>query len=128
MSAVLVVSDIEPCLPFWTEQLGFSIVVQGLHQGVLGFVVLGRSGIRIQYQTTSMLKKQMPGLPEEALGGCSLMSIRVRNLDFLEHRLGVQDVVVPRRITPQGYHEFGIREPGGHILIFSEIPPPGPAH
>ena len=43
LTPILVVDEIEPCIPFWTERLGFQKTTEVPHEGELGFVILERS-------------------------------------------------------------------------------------
>ena len=36
----MVVKEIEPCLPFWTDRLGFEVTVTVPHEDRVGFAML----------------------------------------------------------------------------------------
>ncbi len=51
LTPVFVVEQIEPCLAFWVDRLGFARGVEVPHGDSLGFVILTRGGVEIMYQT-----------------------------------------------------------------------------
>ena len=63
LAPVLYAEPIEPCLPFWTEGLGFEVVatVPG-DGGKLGFAMLRKDGVEVQYQSRTNLAVDAPGL------------------------------------------------------------------
>ncbi len=51
LTPVLMVEAIEPCLPLWLERLDWQQTV-GVPEGDrLGFVILGKDGIELMYQS-----------------------------------------------------------------------------
>lgn len=122
LAPILVVDAIEPCLPFWTERLGFSISIQVPHGDGVGFVILSKDGVRVMYQSRASLQSDMKDLPEEVYSGSTLLYLRVSDLTPLEVALADVQPVLPRRTTAYGKVEIGYREPGGHVVVFAAPP------
>ena len=47
ITPVLVVEEIEPCLPFWVERMGFQNVAEVPDGDRIGFVMLVRDGVEL---------------------------------------------------------------------------------
>jgi uncharacterized glyoxalase superfamily protein PhnB len=119
LSPVLVVDAIEPCLPFWTERLGFSKTVEVPEGDSLGFVILVKDGVEVMYQSRASVRKDIPALADCPAGGANLY-IEVADVAAVERAVKGVEVVVPRRKTFYGADEIGVREPGGNAVIFSQ--------
>jgi len=51
LTPVIIVDQIEPCLPFWIERLGFIKTAEVPEGDKLGFVILVKGNVEIMYQT-----------------------------------------------------------------------------
>lgn len=119
LTPVLVVDIIEPCLPFWTERLGFAKTVEVPEGDRLGFVILAKDGIEVMYQSRESVRKDIPPLADAPAGGTNLY-IDVADLAAVERAVTGVEIVVPRRKTFYGADEIGVREPGGNAVIFGQ--------
>ena len=119
LSPVLVVDAIEPCLPFWTDRLGFSKTVEVPEGDRLGFVILAKDGVEVMYQSRDSVRKDIPPLADAPAGGTNLY-IEVADVAAVERAVKGQEIVVPRRKTFYGADEIGVREPGGNAVIFAQ--------
>lgn len=120
----LFVDEIEKSLPFWIDRLGFKQTVEVPEGDRLGFVILEKDGAGVMLQTWKSLEKDAPGLlPKERVTGAALF---VEVTDFADIRRCLQgaDIVLPERVTWYGMREIGVREPGGHILVFAVLEKP----
>ncbi len=117
LTPVLLVDKIEPVLPFW-KRLGFQITAEVPHGMDLGFVILGRDGLEVMYQTRTATKDDLPALADEPSAG--LFFLEVSDLDALIAALGDAPVVVPRRKTFYGTDEIGVRDPVGNLFLFAQ--------
>lgn len=116
---IMIVDAIEPCLPFWTERLGFVAPVQVPHGDKLGFVILTNEQVELMYQTHASLEEDLGArLPA---GGAVYMEVAC--IEAVITALEGTDVVVPPRTTFYGAREIWVREPGGNVVGFSQ---PGP--
>jgi uncharacterized glyoxalase superfamily protein PhnB len=119
LSPVLVVDAIEPCLSFWVDRLGFTRIAEVPDGDRLGFVILQKDGIEVMYQSRESVRKDIPALADIPAGGTSLY-IDVADVAAVERAVKGAEVVVPRRKTFYGADEIGVREPGGHAVIFGQ--------
>ena len=121
ITAVLFVPEVEPCLKFWTAQLGFQKTVEVPEGGKLGFVILVKAGVELMYQSYASVEKDVPAMAALARKGPTFLYIEVENLDALKSAIRGSEVVIPERTTFYGAREIGIRDPAGHILTFAQF-------
>ncbi|MCX6623499.1 MAG: VOC family protein, partial [Acidobacteria bacterium] len=120
ITAVLLVEAIEESLPFWVDRLGFEMTVEVPDGDRLGFVILVRDGAEVMLQTWESARKDAPSLvPEVKTTGASLF-IEVPDFEDILRRVAGADIILPERTTFYGMREIGVREPGGHVLIFAK--------
>ncbi|MEQ1858063.1 MAG: VOC family protein [Longimicrobiales bacterium] len=122
---ILVVEAIEPCLPFWTDRLGFEVTVTVPHEDKLGFAILNNGEIELMYQSRASVDADLgeSGAPK-SLGGelaqsTSTLFIEVARLDDVIAALDAVDMVVPRRQTFYGMDEIFVRAPCGTLVGFA---------
>ncbi|HEX6617612.1 MAG TPA: hypothetical protein VF046_15010 [Gemmatimonadales bacterium] len=118
LSPVLIVDAIEPCLPFWTDRLGFAKVVEVPEGSRLGFVILAKDGVEVMYQSRDSVRNDVPALADSPAG--SSLYIEVSDIESVERAVQGIDIVVPRRQTFYGADEIGVREPGGNVVMFAQ--------
>jgi len=119
---VLIVREIEPCLTFWVDRLGFLPVVEVPEGEKLGFVRLSQGALNIMYQSLENLYRDLPpGSTFDRRPTHSVLYIRVKSVDEVMKRLEGFPVVVPKRHTFYGATEVFYREPGGNIVGFAEF-------
>ena len=119
LTPVLVVDEIEPCLLFWVDQLGFKKTVEVPEGDKLGFVMLNVGSTEVMLQTRASLKKDVPALAEGPYR--TNLYIEVTDLDAVEDALEGVDYVFERRQTFYGATEIAVREPGGNTVIFAHF-------
>ena len=120
LTPVLYVEEIESCLPFWVDRLGFTKTVELPEGDRLGFVILEKGDVQIMYQTRESVAKDVPAIADTPLGG-ALLFIRVADVDAVERALGGIEPIVPRRQTFYGADELIVREPGGNVVTFAQF-------
>jgi uncharacterized glyoxalase superfamily protein PhnB len=118
LSPVLIADTIEPCLPFWTDRLGFAKVVEVPEGNRLGFVILTRDGVEVMYQSRDSVRNDIPALADTPPG--ATLYIEVSDIAAVERAVEGMEVVVPRRQTFYGADEIGVREPGGNVVLFGQ--------
>ena len=119
LTPVLYVERIENSLPFWMDRLGFQKTVEVPDEKRLGFVILVNGNVEVMLQTWESLKKDAPGLlPSERATGAALF-LEVDDFDGIRERLKGASIVLPERTTFYGMREIGVREPGGHLIVFA---------
>jgi uncharacterized glyoxalase superfamily protein PhnB len=119
LTPILLVDEIEPCLAFWTERLGFQKSLEVEHDGRLGFVILVRDGVEIMYQTRVLMSEDIPALATGAVPGSTILYIDVSNIEQTVEALEGVDVVAPLRQTSYGRAEIFVREPAGNVVAFT---------
>ena len=120
MTPLMIVEEIEPCVRFCTERLGFKVTAEVPEGDKLGFVILAKDGVQLMYQSLASVKKDVPTL---AVGdfqrGINLYFV-VENIDDVEAKLRDVQKVIPRRDTFYGATEVGVRDPAGYVMCFSQ--------
>jgi uncharacterized glyoxalase superfamily protein PhnB len=119
LTPILLVDEIEPCLPFWTERLGFQKVTEVPHGDRLGFVILVRDGVQVMYETHALMAEDLPELAGGATPASTILYIDVSNIEQTVEALEGVDVVVPLRQTNYGRAEIYVREPAGNVVAFT---------
>lgn len=131
LTPVLVVDDVEPCLAFWTERLGFR---QGnavpSEDGRLVFASAERDAVEVMYQTRASVLAVEPEATRaertrDLAGHAVALFLEVDDLDAVERALAGVPVVKARHETFYGTSELYVREPGGTTVGFS-MRLPGP--
>ena len=121
LASILLVEEIEPGLPFWTEALGFEVTQKIDHEDKLGFVMLAKGDIEIHLQTRAITKKDAPHLADFWFPAACVLYFDVDDLDAVIKKLNGIEVVIPKRKTFYGTTEIYVREPCGHVVGFAEI-------
>ena len=118
---ILVVAAIEPCLAFWTDQLGFARTAEVPEGDRLGFVILAKDGVEVMYQTRSGIAADILEVAESGAGTKSLLFIEVADVADVAQRLAGHEVVVPMRETFYGATEIFFRAPCGTVVGFAQF-------
>jgi hypothetical protein len=119
ITAVLFVQEIEPVLPFWVEQLGFTKTIEVPQGNKIGFVALQKGSTEVMYQSYASVAEDMP-LIAETRKGPTFLYIEVDNLDAVLNALKSSKIVQPERTAFYGMREVGFQEPGGHYVTFAQ--------
>lgn len=120
LTLVIFVDEIEPCLGFWTDRLGYEIHVDVKDGDRYGFVLLGRDGVQVMYQTRRSLAQDLPQLEPKDRQTSAFLYLLVDDLEAIERAMDGVPLVQPRRTAPYGATEFAVREPGGNIVMFAQ--------
>lgn len=122
LAPVLIVKAVEPCIEFWRDRLGFSVVDTVLEGDEIGFAILVGDGVTVMYQSEASLAKDIPAIAGPKLVSPNIFYLSVTSIDDVAKRLEGIEKVVPRRTTFYGAIEIGIREPGGYVILFAQSP------
>jgi uncharacterized glyoxalase superfamily protein PhnB len=119
LSPVIFVPEVEPCVAFWVERLGFTLIADVKNEGRMDFALLGKDGITVMYQSRASIEHDMPQLPERDRSTVVALYLDVDDLDAVIKALEGVPVVQERRKTFYGKDEYGVREPGGNMVMFA---------
>lgn len=120
ITTVLAVETVEPSLDFWTKRLGFECTVTVPHEDTLGFAILVKDELEVMLQSVASILADLGSTTGEINGRSAALFIEVADLAAVEEGLGDYPIEMPRRTTFYGMHEIGVREPGGHFVIFAQ--------
>jgi catechol 2,3-dioxygenase-like lactoylglutathione lyase family enzyme len=123
ITAVLIVDEIEKCLPFWVERLGFTKTVEVPEGDRLGFVILVHGKGELMLQTVESVRKDTPQFVPETHSGGAALFIEVEDFADVVKRLSGYPIALPDRTTFYGMREIGVFEPCGNPVIFA-VPAP----
>jgi uncharacterized glyoxalase superfamily protein PhnB len=121
LTPVLVVDEVEPCLRFWTEKLGFTVEnqVPG-DNGKLVFASAKAGDVEVMYQTRASVLAERPGA-DDLNGHSTVLFITVDDIDRIETAVSGAPVVKPRHDTFYGSTELYVKEPGGNVVGFAQF-------
>jgi uncharacterized glyoxalase superfamily protein PhnB len=120
VTPLLFAQEIEPCIRFWIERMGFEKTVEVPEGDKTGFVMLVRNGLEIMYQSYASVDKDNPATGQAVRKGPAFLYIEVEDLDALITAIKGAEIVMPTRTTFYGSKEIGIKDPVGHYLIFAQ--------
>jgi hypothetical protein len=113
----LIVDEIELCLPFWTQRLGFEKTVEVPEGNKLGFVILKRGAVEVMLQSRASLAKDVAPIADGPHR--SVLYIEVSDLAVIRTALQGWPLVVPERTTVYGAHELIVADPAGNYVFFA---------
>jgi uncharacterized glyoxalase superfamily protein PhnB len=127
ITAVLLVEEVEPCVNFWVDRLGFEKTMEVPEGNKIGFVLLQKGNLEIMYQSFDSVKKDDPNREDVMRKGPTFLYVEVSNIDETIAALKGVPVVMPLRTTFYGAKEIGVKDPGNHIITFAQVAA-APAH
>jgi len=121
---ILHVKNVEPSLKFWTERFGFKVTIQVPEDDHIGFAAMEAGNIELMLQTYQGMKSD-PNSPlaKAADQGPSFIFMEVPDINAVIEALRGAEIVQGLHETPYGAKEVVVKEPGGHFVIFSQLPP-----
>jgi uncharacterized glyoxalase superfamily protein PhnB len=123
ITPLLFVPEVEPCVRFWTERLGFRSASEVPEGSKLAFAMLQKDGTEIMYQSYASLAKDLPALEAPARKGPSFLYVEVESLEAIKAAVHGADFYLSERTTFYGAREIGIKDPAGHYITFAEFAP-----
>ncbi len=122
LTPVLIVPDVEPCIAFWADRLGFAVENQVPGpDGKLIFASAKKDGIEVMYQTRASVLAERPDAAADVLGNSTVLFLSVDDIDAAERAMQGAPIVKPRHTTFYGSTEFYVREPGGNVVGFAKF-------
>ena len=121
ITPVLFAKEIEPCLKFWMERLGFEKTIDVPDGNKLAFAILQKGKVELMYQSYASAEKDVSAVSPEVRKGPSFLYVEVENLDEIIPAMKGAEVVIPVRTTFYGAKEIGVKDPAGHIITFAHL-------
>ncbi len=123
LTPVLFVDQIEPCVSFWVDRLGFEKTVEVPGENGLVFAIVNSGAIEVMYQTWASLEadEACAGMVSVLGKGQTFLFVEVADLDVTIKALAGVEIVMPVRTTFYGATEIGVKEPGGHFVTFAQF-------
>jgi uncharacterized glyoxalase superfamily protein PhnB len=120
ITPILFAQEVEPCIRFWIERLGFQKTVEVPEGDKIGFVILERDGLELMYQSYASVEKDSAATAELARKGPTFLYIEVNDLSQARTATQGAEIAMPERSTFYGSKEFGVKDPAGHWMIFAQ--------
>jgi uncharacterized glyoxalase superfamily protein PhnB len=120
ITPILFAEEIEPCIKFWTEQMGFQKTVEVPEGNKIAFAIVEKNGVELMYQSFASVEKDDAATGEAARKGPSFLYIEVADLDAALAATKGAEIVMPVRTTFYHAREFGVKDPAGHHVIFAQ--------
>src|SRR5436190_20531494 len=122
---ILHVKSVEPSLKFWTERFGFKSTIQVPEGNHIGFVALESGPVELMLQTYEGMQTDSTNPLAKAVDqGPSFIFMEVPDINAVIKSLDGAEVVQGLHDTFYGAKEVVAKEPGGHFVIFSQLPLP----
>jgi uncharacterized glyoxalase superfamily protein PhnB len=121
LTPILFAEEIEPCLKFWIERLGFDKTIDVPDRNKLSFAILQKGSVELMYQTYASAEKDITTISSEVRKGPSFLYVEIENLDEIVNALKGVNVAMPVRTTFYGAKEIGVKDPAGHVVIFAQL-------
>jgi len=121
ITPVLFAEDIEPCVKFWVDRMGFQKTAEVPDGNKLAFAMLQKDNVELMYQTYASAEKDVPAVSQLIRRGTTFLYVEVESLDDTIAAIKGAEVVVPVRTTFYGAKEIGVKDPAGHLVTFAEF-------
>ena len=121
ITPVLFVSEVEPCVKFWVDRMGFQKTVEVPDGDKLAFAMLQKGTVELMYQSYASADKDVVEISQVVRKGPTFLYVEVDSLDAAIAAAKGSEVVMPVRTTFYGSREIGIKDPAGHFVTFAEF-------
>jgi uncharacterized glyoxalase superfamily protein PhnB len=120
ITPILFAQELEPCIRFWIDRLGFQKTVEVPEGDKIAFAILEKNGLELMYQSFASVEKENAATGAAARKGPSFLYIEVEDLNAALEAAQGTEIVMPVRTTFYGAKEFGVKDPAGHYFIFAQ--------
>jgi uncharacterized glyoxalase superfamily protein PhnB len=121
ITPVLFVPDVEPCVQFWMDRMGFEKTAEVPDGNKLAFAMLQKGNVELMYQSYASADKDVVAMSQVVRKGPTFLYVEVDSLDQAIAAVKGAEIVMPVRTTFYGSKEIGIKDPAGHIVTFAEF-------
>ena len=120
ITANIGVNNVNETVQFYTEKLGFDLVMSNPESGDLIWAMVSNGHVFLMFQDNDSLKEEYPEL--QATGqGCITFYVKIKDMAQLYDQLKNDAMIVkPLAATPYGVEELAIRDNNGYILTIAE--------
>jgi uncharacterized glyoxalase superfamily protein PhnB len=119
ITPILFAEEIEPCVQFWTERIGFQKTIEVPEGNKISFVMLVKNDMELMYQSFASVHKDNAAIGAAVRKGPSFLYIEVVDIEAALAAIKGAEIVMPMRTTFYQSKEFGVKDPVGHYLIFA---------
>lgn len=118
----LMVNDVEETIEYYTDILGFTLLMTVPETGKLDWAMVKRNDVVLMFQTTKSLKEGVPRLAGEKPGGGLTFYIKVDRITEIHEELVNSEAEIISDLESTFYNtiEFSIADINGYVLTFSE--------
>ncbi len=115
----LYADEIEPCVNFWVERMGFEKVMDVPDGNKLAFAILQKGDLELMYGTYASLDKELEAGTYRK--GPSFLFAEVDNLDEFVKAAKGAEMVKDVHTTFYGAKEITVKDPAGHVITFAQF-------
>ena len=118
----LMVNDVEETIEYYTDVLGFTLLMTVPETGKLDWAMVKRNEVVIMFQSSKSLKEGVPRLAGEKPGGGLTFYIKVDRVTEIHEELFNNEAEIISDLDSTFYDtiEFSVVDLNGYILTFSE--------
>lgn len=120
ITSVLAVPEVQPCIKFWVERMGFTVTAEVPDGNTIAFAMLERDGVELMYQSYQSIEDDNAAIGALARKGSAFLYVEVNNLDDVIRTMKGAEIAVPLRTTFYGMKELGVKDPAGHVITFAQ--------
>lgn len=115
------VSDVNATVAFYTETLGFNLIMSNPDSGILEWAMVSNGGATLMFQEMDSLKKEYPQLANRSSSATLTFYIKMKNVKGLYEKLkDTEYLAQDMHQTFYGANEFAIFDNNGYILTMTE--------
>ncbi len=120
----LYTDDVQACVKFWVERMGFTKTAEVPDGDNLAFAILHKGSIELMYGSYASLDRE-PILAERAYQrGTSFLFLEVDDLDAAIAAMKGAPLVAAAHKTFYGSTEFTVKDPAGHLITLAHFARP----
>jgi len=118
----LMVNDVEETIEYYTDILGFTLLMTVPETGKLDWAMVKRNDVVIMFQSSKSLKEGVPRLAGQKPGGGLTFYIKVDRITEIHEELYNNEVEIISDLESTFYNtiEFSVVDINGYVLTFSE--------
>jgi len=118
----LMVNDVEETVEYYTDVLGFTLLMTVPETGKLDWAMVKRNDVVLMFQTKKSLTSDLPRMAGEKPGGGTTFYIKVDRITEIHEELFNNEVEIISELESTFYNtiEFSVVDVNGYVLTFAE--------